>query len=557
MIYQAHELAAESELQADICIVGAGAAGITIALELIRNAPNLQILLLEGGTQPIYNYTPPPREISPSQFLYRGILEGDMSTIRPAFLTQSRSRSYGGSTNCWGGWCHPLHEIDFAGHGAYAGWPISRDDLLPFYIKAQQICFLDQFVYDDPDYWIERGKRQNISLATIPSAAGDPLRSVVFQGIDDSRWSFFDNYRDELASAPNLKVVVNANLLRIETTPDGSNDRVTRLHCASLDENQQPAQQFSVSATRHVLALGGIEIIRALLLSPSQNQPNGLGNNDDLLGRFFNVHPVVTDAALVRFGSSPWPTAVNTFYSQETLFTSEDEIALAFAPRLLTRPVQPYEAHSSSGRLGHLGMAQPQAGPNYTRVWATLTPTDTILHNENIGNFRIILRGDQSSTKVDVNWEQTTEPNNRIVLADQTDIFGLPLVKLQWQLHERDLQTYNRALELTEAQLQSAGYLAEGGSFTRLFDINNRATWQENLPNPGDHHMGGTRMSLSPDQGVVRPDGRLHAVSNLYISSCSVFPSSGWANPTLTIIAMATRLANHLIQEQSGVVPAA
>jgi choline dehydrogenase-like flavoprotein len=546
MIRNGHDLEPGEQLNADVCIVGAGAAGITLALELSRQAPDLSVLLLDGGTQPGYNPDPPPREVSPGQFLYEGEMEGDMNTIRPRFLTQTRSRSYGGSTNCWGGWCRPLDAVDFRGHRGYRGWPITREELIPFYERAQGFCSLDRFEYDDPQYWVDRAARSGRRLGTIPDLPDDSVRTVCFQGIRDTRWSFFQDYHDELDAAPNVRVVVNASLIAIEAAgvrPGDPVDRVNRLRLRALDpDTGKPGVEFSATAGRFVLAMGGIETVRAMLLSPTANQPGGIGNNADLLGRFFNVHPVVSDAALVRFGrGTGWPAAVNAFYSSETRFYEEGQ----GAPRAEHhQEVQPYEGHAVNEKR----FAGPQADPAaYTRVWATLTPTADALDRTGAGNFRLILRGGSTSTKVDVNWEQVSDPENRVVLGDRVDAFGLRVVDLRWRINPADQQTYAIALSLCEAKLRRAGYLDEGGSFQPLFDISDRGSWHENLPNPGDHHMGGTRMDDDPGQGVVDSDARVHGTHNLYVSSCSVWPSGGWANPTLTIVAMASRLASHLL----------
>jgi choline dehydrogenase-like flavoprotein len=544
MIRDGEELSPGENLHADVCIVGAGAAGITLALEIARQAPGISVLVLEGGTDPRYNASPPPREVSPGQFLYEGRLEGDMTTLRPEFLTQTRSRSYGGSTNCWGGWCRPLEAVDFQGHGDYHPWPIPYEELTPFYGRAQGICSLDRFEYGT-EHWV---KRSAGSLAAIPDQEGDDLGSVVFQAIRDTRWSFFQDYRDELDAAPDVTVLTNANLTGIvagAVEPGSRVDEVKALRLSTLDpQTGRPGRDFTATADRYVLALGGIETVRALLASVSPNQPRGLGNNTEQLGRFFNVHPVVTDAARVTFGRRGWPRPVRDFYATETLFPFE-EPGQDDAPRAASgQEVQPYEGHGVSEKR----FAGAQDDTNaYTRVWATLTPTPEALRRTEAGNFRVILRGDLTRATVDVNWEQVYDFDNQVALTDEKDVFGIPRVVLKWHIHRRDEDTYCTALELAEAKLRSAGYLEGGGSFQALFDIRDRATWKQDLPNPGDHHMGGTRMSAAPEGGVVDPDTRVHGMTNLFVSSCSVWPSAGWANPTLTIVAMASRLAHHLI----------
>jgi choline dehydrogenase-like flavoprotein len=546
MIRNGEDLAPGTNLHADVCIVGAGAAGITLAIEIARQAPFISVLVLEGGTDPTRNGSPPPRETSQSQFLYRGELEGDLRTIRPQFLTQTRSRSYGGSTNCWGGWCRPLDAIDFKGHDDYTGWPITRGDLVPFYERAQDICFLDRFEYDDPQYWVDRARRAGTQLGTIPTAHGAEMRSVVIQAIRETRWSFFQDYHEELNASPNVTVAVNANLVEIvaeAAEPGSRTDRVRMLRLSSLDLAScrpggecRPGVPFTATAERYVLALGGIDTVRSLLAATTPNQRHGLGNNTEHLGRFFSVHPVVEKAARVTFGSSPWPKPVRDFYAMSTDFYPE---------RVgMQREVPSYEGHA----VNDVRFAAPPADETpFTRVWATLTPTPEALASAGVGNFRVILRGDQQRADVDVNWEQVPDLANRVELTGERDVFGVPKVVLKWHIHERDEDTYRAALKMAETTLRNAGYLDGGGSFHPVFDIGDRDSWRVNLPNPGDHHLGGTRMSADPDAGVVDANALIHGMTNLYVSSCSMWPSGGWANPTLTIVAMASRLAHHLI----------
>jgi choline dehydrogenase-like flavoprotein len=548
MIRRGEDVPANANLHADVCIVGAGAAGITLALELSRNAPHISVLVLEGGTDPVLNDRPPPDRVSRSQFLYEGELEGDLNTIRPQFLTQTRSRSFGGSTNCWGGRCRPLDEVDFQGHGVYEGWPISRSDLVPFYRRAQEICFLDRFEYDDPQYWAKRARASNVWLAPIPDQGKSEMRSVVFQNMREPRVCFFQDYRDELAASGSVTVVTNATLCAIVAGADEQGsavDTARALRLGVLDVGTwKPAKEFTATARRFVLALGGIETVRALLTSRSENQPRGLGNNAGQLGRYFAVHPVVSDAARVTFGGSGWPKEVRDFYSIETRFPPETP-GESVAPRVVPgQRVQSYEEEA----LAAIG-CEPRRPDEavYTRVWAALVPTVSALARTEAGNFRVILRGDLAGTNVDVNWEQTSEYENQVAPTTEKDVFGIPKVVIRWCLHERDEETYETALKLTEDKLREAGYLHPDGKFNKLFDIRDRNSWRLNLPNPGDHHMGGTRMSADAGAGVVNPDTRVHGMTNLYVASCSVWPSTGWANPTLTIVAIASRLAHHLI----------
>jgi choline dehydrogenase-like flavoprotein len=184
-------------------------------------------------------------------------------------------------------------------------------------------------------------------------------------------------------------------------------------------------------------------------------------------------------------------------------------------------------------------------------AWGVLTPTAAAMRREKIGNFRIILRFSPGGREamVNINWEQVPNEDSRLTLdhAIADPLFGQPVSRLDWRMTDADKRTAQRGLALTEAYLRSKG----ASSFKMLTDVSGGAERWTLPPSPyalatGDHHMGATRMSARPQEGVVNADSRLHGVKNLYIAGCSVFPTGGYANPTLTIVALALRLADHL-----------
>lgn len=518
MIIDGNKVGADN-VDVHICILGGGAAGITIALELARKSPHLKVAVLEGGGEP------PPNSSIPQ---YQGDMVGDMPLINPDFLTNSRYRALGGSTNCWGGWCAPLDEADFTGHGdgTFPAWPIDRGELDPFYERAQQVCSLGPFRYD-PAYWIARDAGK---LAEMPGNGG-PVRTASIQYPQGDRLRFFSVYRAELQSAPNLTVVLNANVVRIDAEMVGGMDRITRVAVDTLPSRKR----FTVTAGRFVVALGGIESVRALLNSPSPSQPNGLGNNHDLVGRFFNVHPLVPSAATVAFAGRGWSQETQNLFGNPRFPIPPS----SSQPPVIGLEVPDYEAHADG--------AQPEGEPgeaSFVYVMGTLVPTGDALRASPHGSFRVMLTGTSDSCSLNVCWEQVPSYESRVALSDIRDVFGNRRVLLDWKLSPADVATYENAVAAVLARLDAAGY--QRGSFTWNFDIHDRSSWIRGGLKAGEHHMGGTRMADSPADGVVDRNCRLHAVSNLYVSGSSNWPTGGWANPTLTIVAMAIRLADHL-----------
>jgi hypothetical protein len=275
--------------------------------------------------------------------------------------------------------------------------------------------------------------------------------------------------------------------------------------------------------------MGGIENVRALQLA------GDLGDNQSgHLGRGFMVHPLITSAARVRF-AQPVTTEIRAFFRDQQIrlqppATAGGEYTVVTAP--LVNPELVYELCVFD-------------------AWGILVPTAEALEAEGIGNFRLILRfnpaGDEAI--VNINWEQIPNENSSITLnASQPDpVFGQPVAHLDWKLLDADKRTAVCGLEMAEAYLRGHG----ATEFDYITDLSGGADhWSfppdEGALATGDHHMGALRMSVSPDDGIVNPDSRVHTVDNLYIAGCGVFPTGGFANPTLTIVALALRLADHL-----------
>ena len=206
---------------------------------------------------------------------------------------------------------------------------------------------------------------------------------------------------------------------------------------------------------------------------------------------------------------------------------------------------------------------QPIAGPSYyvedrsdaslLFAWGILEPMPAVLDAKRIGNFRLIFRFQGPTfTTVDITWEQLPNENSTITLdpAVTDPIFKQPVVRLDWNLLEPDKRTVREGLDLCRQYLLARD---QGAKLEFTTDLSGGPDhWTlDGTPNrlhPGDHHMGAARMSRSSDDGIVNPDSRLHSVDNVYIAGSAVFPTCGYANPTLTIVALALRLADHLSQ---------
>ena len=503
-----------SLIEADVCIVGAGAAGITIAREL--RARSLRMALLESGW-----FTPDPA----TQSLYAGEIHG-----RPYFpLDSARTRHFGGTTNEWAGECRPLDALDFEQRDWVpdSGWPFGLAHLLPFYEKAQSVCQLGPFAYTAAD-WHEEGVR--------PIAVhGERIRSYAFHYSPPTR--FGEVYRDDVARATNITAYLGANAVDLETlTPP---DQVSGVRVACLS-----GSGFRVKARVFILAAGGIENARLLLLANSV-QPAGLGNSRDQVGRYFMEHLYLDRAAtiLAREGS------ISDFYTSGHWSRGRRVRGiLGLSPELQRREgltnycavldEEPPRWASRIWRslLSVLRRGQVRAGalaPLRTRIELTRTAVAA----------RLNIAGREPSVRrylVKNVMEQAPNPESRIVLGPDRDQLGCPRVVLRWRLTAIDKRTAHRAHEILEEDLGRAGIGRLRSALGKEGD-----PWPSTLRG-ARHHMSTTRMHTDPRRGVVDADCRVHGIANLYIAGSSVFPTSGSANPTLTVVALALRLAEHV-----------
>lgn len=501
----------------DLCIVGAGAAGLAMAKRLAETS--FKVLVLSSGLPSDRGQPAAPR-----QAIYKGTVGPLLQKVDAHFLERSRLHMYGGTTNHFGFWSRPLDEIDLRARPGYrdAHWPFGLNELVPYYRAAHDFGRFGPFNYDDMPFW-----ERVLYARCFPPLPGDPLTGAIMHAqYEENLHDFQVQFGDELRSATNLTVLFNATLLNVESSAD--KDHVTGLACATI-EGGHAGRRFRVEAGAYVLAMGGIETVRALKLS------GDLGNNrHDHLGRAFMVHPLVTSAARVRF-ARPVETEVCNFFRDQ---------------QVRLEPPQ-----TEGGEYIHISapLVNPEDIFKYCvfNAWGVLVPSADTLEAEKIGNFRLILRFNPARDEaiVNVNWEQLPNENSTVNLdQNQTDpIFGQPVSHLDWQLLDEDKRTVVRALELCRVYLQAR----RAADFELITDLSGGADhWSfapdEGALSTGDHHMGALRMSTDSSNGIVNPDSRLHTVDNLYIAGCSVFPTGGFANPTLTIVALALRLADHL-----------
>lgn len=496
-------------IRGDLCIVGAGAAGITLACALADSG--LDIVLLESG-----GFDPEPA----TQDLYAGESAGQ-ENASPLFC---RLRYFGGTTNHWQGWCAPLSAQDFAQRSWIpdSGWPIARDELDAFYEAARKWCEIGPAV--NPE-----------EVGALPAFNRERLVVNTWQYSPPTH--FGQVYRQRLLQAETVQVYLHCNVTRIVT--DATAHDVTRLEVASLD-----GKRGSVTAATWVLACGGMENTRMLLLA-ADVEPAGLGNRSGTLGRFFMQHIEGPGARV----ASAEAGALAELFNRRT--HADGEICLHPA---LSAEVQRAERllgtgfsisvgdQSSAGLQALRGLWHDASAGRWPdaagdRVVGVLSDLDGLA-----GDLYRRAVGEVERLDIGVHAEQSPNPASRIELGSGRDALGLPRIRVDWRPSLFDRQSIDRSMVVLAAELARLGL---GRLQLEPWLREAVPLWPERLWG-GCHHMGTTRMSTNPTTGIVDMNARLHTVGNLYVTGSSVFPTGGYVPPTLTIVALALRLAKHL-----------
>ncbi|WER48965.1 GMC family oxidoreductase [Cupriavidus sp. WKF15] len=531
MFIDTRKVESDSIVQTTVCIIGAGVAGITLALELQR-AGIATCLLESGGFKPD----------DETRDLYRGENIG----LPYTFADGSRSRYLGGSSNCWGGWCRPLDPWDLERRDwvPNSGWPFGLDTLTPYYQRTHDVLKLgpDNF---DPAWWEAAIGRTDVRRLPL---TGGKIRDTISQFSPPAR--FGKLYREALSQAHRVRVYLYANVVSIDTNPDAT--AVTQVAVRTLS-----GRSMKVAAHVFVLAAGGIENAR-LLLASNHTQPVGLGNGNDLVGRYFMDHPRLMSGD-VRFRRD-WARNklydIKYHYQNAAVSAHGQHISSQFAlqPEVLRREgllnsrVWFFSTFYGEGSAGAEALIRAKQAllkkdqPGYRPARDILTMLRHPVDTAGFGLTRLLQpRALIAGVRMQAIVEAEPDPESRVTLSDQRDALGLPRVRVSWRLGARVQRTFDRTFALLAEELERSGVAdvtldppIEGHAWPAQLE----GTW---------HHMGTTRMHVSPRQGVVDPDCRVHGIGNLYIGGSSVFPTVGANFPTITIAALALRLVDHLV----------
>ena len=512
----------------DVCVIGAGPAGALCAHRLAKRGHD--VVILEAG--PRFSFEDRPermeRAIRPgvddrSVWEMGGERDAYVSTgPRPYPLNRTRVKGVGGTSLHWQGMVMRLHEADFerrSRDGVAADWPIDYADLRPYYAAAEH-AFGVAGAVDNPfappreepyplpafppsysdSLFAEACEALEITTHSVPNARNsapyDGRSACVGYGtckpVCASGAKYDATVHVRKAEAAGARVIDRAPVQRLET--DGKGRLARAVYATPNGEHAQAARRF-------VLACGGVETPRLLLLSDSPDHPDGLANSSGLVGRYFTEHCFAGVGGRLDRATRQNHVGFNTTESHQ--FYDEEGV----------NPI----------KLELFNYAGP-------------SPVEQALAGDEWGDALLDSLRDVYGTHIAVGGlvEQLPRQENRVTLdRTRTDDHGNPVPDVRWSIGERTGATIRRANEIQRSILAELGAEIEW-------------TVGPDDTGPAFHHMGTMRMGTDPASSVVNPRLRTHDVENLHIASSSVFVTGGAMNPTLTIAALALKAADHV-----------
>lgn len=514
MLIDLREYNSAQPMQADVCIIGSGAAGIAAAREFLNT--DIKVLLIESGNERFNQEIQDLYKVQFEDCQYTGAVHG-------------RFRTVGGSTTRWGGQALPLtgHDFEKRDWVRHSGWPISYEEVNRYIPRALDLMRVDQMNYTTDVFPL-------LGLEP-PAFSKDVLDYHV------SKWSpapdFKKNYIAALKASPNITLVTNANVTRIDL-----NESLGKAESVQLSTMEH--KTAVVQARHFLLCTGGIENAR-ILLSNNHQMPAGIGNQHDLVGRFLQDHPSCMIGVLDKCNRGRIQKLFNIHYRKGLKYS------VRFS--LNKKSQQQFKTMNATGSLFFSYQSDHAMQIISSTLWAVKSKSFSGRHVKRLLKlsyrfpdlivpayyYAFHRRSVKPRTIFDINvmTEQEPNPESRVYLSNEKDRLGIPISVVKWKLTDLSWHTTATFANLIKEQFQTAGLgeiklqdwlkSKDTGWETRLTDLN--------------HHIGTTRMSELPANGVVDPSCKVHGLHNFWIAGSSVFPTGGHSNPTLTLLALTYR----------------
>ncbi len=511
MHIDARTLDNDTLIEGDICIVGAGAAGISAAIQWLKTGK--KVILLEGGG---FNYEDRTQEVI-----------AGTTTGQPYYpLKSTRLHYFGGSTGHWGGMCSMFDPIAFSTRDwvNMSGWPITQQDLWPYYLRSHEIFDLGEEAFD-----VNTWEKKDPVLKRLPLDK-DVFWNKIWRYSKPTR--FGEKYRDTIVKAPNIFLYTYAHAVEIVTLPNGKGVQ-------EIVINNYSGKKQKVRASVFILACCSVQNSRLMLLSNKQ-QPRGIGNENDLVGRYFMEHAEIKSAELWLKDKTPFKLYLHEKYNMRA--------------ELAVTPQQQAELKILNGIMSFVPLYTASKMLPMIKAWSTEDPRAN--QQRVVDNYNDVKEGrydhywkapKPEAYQIVMRLEQAPNPDSRVTLDPSVkDEMGNPKVKLNWILGEQEKYSTRTIYELLGKEVGKAGI----GRVKLLHNLPDaKDPHMPETTSAGWHHMGTTRMAEDPKKGVVDANCKVHGIDNLFIASSSCFPTGGGVNPTMTIVALTLRLTDHIKQK--------
>ena len=501
----------QPDQRAQICIVGAGAAGIVLAVELSRRGK--QVVLLEGGGHAVEEESQHVYGSESPDLPHRGLHEG-------------RVRALGGTTTKWGGQILELDALDFERRPwvAESGWPFPKSELTRHYARALELEGVATSLLEDAAVWKALG---------MDSPEFAPL-CLYF-----SRWcpepNFAQLHRVAL-EGPKIDVWVHANAVEL-VMEDG---QAKGVRCKTLG-----GTEAVFVADEYIFCLGAIESSRFFLQPRNEALP---WNRSGLLGQHFQDHIDCTAALIEPLSAARFHDSFDAVFLRG--YKYNPKLKLDSATQQREQLLQVGATFFSSDEDESLPAIKNTAKNLLRGRFGSVSAADALQllrHGpallRNAYRYAVEHRAyhaPKAQMKMRVHCEQEPSGSSAITLSDQRDEFGLLRTRLSWKISELELRTIRGMVQTAQKALHGVARLVPDAELMNG-DPNFVARCEDSF-----HHMGGMRMDAEERCGVVDPNLRLHGTKNVHVCSSAVFPTSGFSNPTHTLLALAVRLAEHL-----------
>jgi choline dehydrogenase-like flavoprotein len=496
----------------DFVVIGAGVAGIMISLKLAEKG--LKVLLLESG-----HFAEDEKKQKLNEVIQTG---KELSSS-----VWGRKRVIGGTSIAWGGQSLPFSSLDFESRDwvEHSGWPIGLDDLGKYYPEANKFMYVDELNYDSDIFELLRMDRLPFDVHKI--------------NYHFSKWSPKPNFQNNFKKNINetITLIYNALVTKIHTNADGL--------ATSLAVKNSKNTEFSIPVKKLILTAGAIETTRLLLVSRNEIHSMGIGNHSGWLGKCFMEHPCV-EVGVVK---------TKEHYKLQKHFNTHISRGRKYSIRLSLSDFAQKEHKLLNGSAGIMFYYPDDQFDPYIEIRKILRQKKLKSLNLNmLNNFKALFRSlkalikdkliykEGAQAKLVMMLEQEPLPSSSIGLSAEKDEFGMAKVVVNWEIGHN---TWKTVCYLADTIVQELDRLSIGTLQKHEHIELNNPNWKSYLTDV-NHHMGGTRMSATVNEGVVDSNLKVWGHDNIYICSCSVYPTTSHSNPTLTMMALGLRLVHQL-----------